>query len=70
MTSIAVVGVAQVLRPSPGGSASRDIMAALGTTVGGVPLVLVFALLVAVGSWFLIQRSAVGRGSGRPAPIP
>lgn len=62
VTSIAVVGVAQVLRPSPGGSGGRDVMGALGTTIGGVPLVLVFALLVSVGAWLLIGRSAVGRG--------
>lgn len=62
VTSIAVVGVAQVLRPSPGGSATGDIMLALGTTIGGVPLVLVVALVLAGALWFVIQRTGLGRG--------
>ncbi|MDO7883383.1 ATP-binding cassette domain-containing protein [Salinibacterium soli] len=62
VTSIAIVGVAQVLRPSPGGSATGDIMTAIGTTIGGVPLVLVVAVVVSVLIWFIIQRTGLGRG--------
>ncbi|MGX5682856.1 ATP-binding cassette domain-containing protein [Schumannella luteola] len=62
VTSIAIVGVAQVLRSSPGGSATSDIMTAIGTTIGGVPLVLVVAIGVSVLIWFVIQRTGLGRG--------
>jgi len=62
VTSIAVVGTAQVLRPQPGGSSTDDIMTAIGTTIGGVPLVLVLAVVIAVGLWFVIKRTRLGRG--------
>ena len=62
VTSIAIVGVAQVLRPAPGGSATGDIMTAIGTTVGGVPLVLIVSLAVTVAIWYIIQRTGLGRG--------
>lgn len=62
VTSIAIVGVAQVLRSSPGGSATGDIMTALGTTIGGIPLVLVVAVGIAVFLWFVIGRTGLGRG--------
>ncbi|HAN24587.1 MAG TPA: hypothetical protein DCP95_08450, partial [Microbacterium ginsengisoli] len=62
VTSIAVVGAAQVLRPSPGGSASNDIMVLIGTAVAGIPLVLAIAIVLAVVMWFVIQRTRLGRG--------
>jgi ribose transport system ATP-binding protein len=62
VTSIAIVGVAQVMRPAPGGSATGDIMTAIGTTIGGVPLVLVIALAIAGALWWAIQRTTMGRG--------
>ncbi|RXZ51682.1 ATP-binding cassette domain-containing protein [Agromyces binzhouensis] len=62
VTSIAIVGAAQVLRPAPGGSATGDIMTAIGTTIGGVPLVLVIALAIAGTLWWVIQRTTLGRG--------
>lgn len=62
VTSIAVVGAAQVLRPNPGGSATPEIMTALGTTIGGIPLVLALAVVIALGLWFLITRTGLGRG--------
>ncbi len=62
VTSIAVVGLAQVLRPFPGGSATPEIMTAIGTTIGGVPLVLIIALGIAVGLWWMITRTGLGRG--------
>ena len=62
VTSIAVVGIAQVLRPAPGGSATGDIMAAIGTVIAGVPVVLMVAVVIAVGLWFVIQNTGVGRG--------
>lgn len=62
VTSIAIVGAAQVLRSSPGGSATGDIMTAIGTTIGGIPLVLVLAVGVAALIWFIVQRTGLGRG--------
>ena len=62
VTSIAIVGAAQVLRPSPGGSATSDIMTGLGTTIAGIPLVLAVALALAVAIWVIVQRTGLGRG--------
>lgn len=62
VTSIAVVGVAQVLRPAPGGSATGDIMAAVGLVIAGVPVVLMIAVTAAVVLWVVIERTALGRG--------
>ncbi len=61
VVSIAVLGVAQVLRPSPGGSTTAEIMSILGTTIAGVPLLLLLALAVAVGTWVVLQRTHFGR---------
>ena len=62
VTSIAVVGVAQVMRPAPGGSATGDIMAAVGLVVAGVPVVLMIAVIIAVALWYVIERTTLGRG--------
>ena len=62
VTSIAIVGVAQVLRPSPGGSATSDIMTGLGTTIAGIPLVLAVAIALAIAVWLVVQRTGLGRG--------
>ncbi|UYN82664.1 MAG: ATP-binding cassette domain-containing protein [Microcella sp.] len=62
VTSIAVVGVAQVLRRAPGGSATGDIMAAIGTVIAGIPVVLMIAVILAVALWFVIERTNLGRG--------
>lgn len=62
VTSIAVVGIAQVLRPAPGGSATGDIMAAVGLAIAGVPVVLMIAVIIAVALWYVIERTTLGRG--------
>lgn len=62
VSSIAILGVAQVLRKSPGGSASMDLMTQLGTTVAGVPMVLIVALVITGLLWWVIQRTGLGRG--------
>lgn len=62
VTSIAVLGIAQVLRPFPGGSAKGDLLTTLGLAIAGIPVVLAVAVAVAVLLWFAIQRTAVGRG--------
>ncbi len=61
VTSIAVVGTAQVLRPYPGGDATPDIMTGIGTAVAGIPMVLMLAVGLAVVIWFVIQRTDLGR---------
>lgn len=61
VTSIAVLGLAQVLRPSPGGAAKGDLLTYLGLAIAGVPVVLAVAVVVAVGMWFVIQRTGAGR---------
>ncbi len=62
VTSIAIVGLAQVLRPQPSDTATDTIMTAIGTTVGGVPLILIVALVIAVVVWFIVGRTRLGRG--------
>jgi ribose transport system ATP-binding protein len=62
VTSIAIVGLAQVLRPQPSNTATDAIMTAIGTTVAGIPLILVVSLLIAVVLWFVIGRTRLGRG--------
>ncbi|MFE7844205.1 ATP-binding cassette domain-containing protein [Microbacterium sp. NPDC057407] len=62
VTSIAVLGLAQVLRPYPGGSADGDLLTTLGLAVAGIPVVLAIAVGVAVALWFVIQRTGPGRG--------
>ena len=70
VTSIAIVGAAQVLRSSPGGSATGDIMTALGTTIGGIPLVLVVAVGLAVLIWIDHRSAPVSAAASGPrAPI-
>ena len=61
VTSIAIVGIAQVLRPQPSGTAAPDISVLIGTTVGTIPLILIVALAVAVALWLVVQRTKVGR---------
>ncbi|GAA1680142.1 ATP-binding cassette domain-containing protein [Microbacterium lacus] len=62
VTSIAVLGIAQVLRPFPGGSADGGLLTTLGLAVAGIPIVLAIAVAVAVALWFVIQRTGPGRG--------
>ena len=62
VTSIAVVGTAQVLRPNPGGSATGAIMTGIGTTIAGLPLVLVLAIAISIAMSFVIKRTGLGRG--------
>lgn len=62
VTSIAIVGIAQVLRSAPGGSASGDIMLALGAAIGGVPVVLIVAIALSAAIWAIVQRTGLGRG--------
>lgn len=62
VTSIAVLGIAQVLRPFPGGSAGSELLTTLGLAVAGIPLVLALAVVVAVVLWAIIQRTSIGRG--------
>ncbi|MFB2579894.1 ATP-binding cassette domain-containing protein [Herbiconiux sp. P15] len=62
VSSIAVLGGAQLLRPQPGGQASTDLMTALGTAIAGIPLVLVVAVVIAVLLWLGLNNTGLGRG--------
>lgn len=62
VSSIAVLGIAQVLRPYPGGSAGGELLTTLGLAIAGVPVVLAIAVGVAIAMWFVIQRTGPGRG--------
>ncbi|MCS5720722.1 ATP-binding cassette domain-containing protein [Herbiconiux sp. CPCC 203407] len=62
VSSIAVLGGAQLLRPQPGGQASADLMTALGTAIAGIPLVLVVAVVIAVLLWLGLGNTSLGRG--------
>jgi len=62
VTSIAVVGTAQVLRPYPGGSATKEIMTGIGTTIAGIPVVLLLAIAVSIAMSIIIKRTGLGRG--------
>jgi len=61
VSSVAVLGMAQILRPAPDGSATNAILTALGTTVATVPVLLIAALVVAGLVTFGLQRTSAGR---------
>lgn len=61
VTSIAVVGTAQVMRPYPDGSSTPEIMTAIGTAIAGIPVVLMVAVGLAVAGWYVLSRTALGR---------
>ncbi|GAA1031677.1 hypothetical protein GCM10009557_27740 [Virgisporangium ochraceum] len=61
VTSIGALGVAQLLRPLPGGQAGDTLLATGGTTVAGVPMVFVVVVLVAVAGHALVRRAQMGR---------
>lgn len=62
VTSIAVLGFAQLLRPEPGGQATQELMTALGSAVANVPVVLMLTIVIAILLWLVIGRSQFGRG--------
>lgn len=61
VSSVAVLGMAQVLRPEPDGTASGSIMTALGTTVATVPVLLMVAIGFAGLIAFGLARTPPGR---------
>ena len=61
VSSVAVLGMAQILRPEPDGSATDAILIALGATVATVPVLLIIALVVAGLVTFGLQRTPAGR---------
>lgn len=62
VSSIAIVGVAQILRPEPTHAVSPDVAELVGSMVLNVPVVLVMAIIVAIVVQFLIARTGLGRG--------
>ncbi|MDP9843019.1 ATP-binding cassette domain-containing protein [Streptosporangium lutulentum] len=61
VSSIGVLGLAQLLRPLPGGQAGDTLLSLLGTTLGGVPMVFVLAVVVGVLAHVVIRRTRAGR---------
>ncbi|MDG4770212.1 ATP-binding cassette domain-containing protein [Solwaraspora sp. WMMD792] len=61
ITGIGVLGVAQLLRPLPGGAASGALRTLLGTTIAGVPLTFLVAVVAGVAGHLLLRRSRLGR---------
>ncbi|WP_161605349.1 ATP-binding cassette domain-containing protein [Pimelobacter simplex] len=62
VSSVAVLGLSQVMRPQPGGAAGLDALNLLGATVASVPMLLVLGLLVTAAVAHVLQRTALGRG--------
>ncbi|UUW91476.1 ATP-binding cassette domain-containing protein [Pimelobacter simplex] len=62
VSSVAVLGLAQVLRPQPGGAAGLDVLNLLGATIATVPVLLVLGLLVTAGMAQVLQHTSLGRG--------
>lgn len=62
VSSVAVLGIAQVMRSEPDGAATEAIMTALGTTVATVPVLLMIAVVCAGGVAFALARTPAGRG--------
>jgi ribose transport system ATP-binding protein len=61
VTSIGVLGVAQLLRPLPAGQAGDTLLSALGTTVGSVPMIFVLVVVVSVLAHLVVRRAQLGR---------
>jgi ribose transport system ATP-binding protein len=61
VTSIGAVGIAQLLRPLPGGQATDGILSALGTTLGPVPVIFIVAVGLGVAVHAVLRRGALGR---------
>ncbi|MFD2415089.1 ATP-binding cassette domain-containing protein [Amycolatopsis pigmentata] len=61
VTSIGVLGIAQLLRPLPGGQAGDALLSLLGTTFGSLPLVFVLTVVVGVLAHVVVRRTRAGR---------
>lgn len=61
ISSIAVVGLARILRESPGGFASPEVLDLLQWRYGFIPLLFPIAIAIAIALWFLIGRTRTGR---------
>lgn len=62
VSSIAIVGIAQILRPEPTFAVSADVAELVGSMILNIPVVLVIAIIVALVVQFVIARTRLGRG--------
>lgn len=62
VSSIAIVGIAQILRPEPTFAVSADVAELVGSMIFNIPVVLVIAIIVALVVQFVIARTRLGRG--------
>ncbi len=60
--SIALLGVALLLRPTPDGYLRRDVTSAFKTAFGPIPAVFIVVVLVTVGMEIVLRRSRFGIG--------
>lgn len=66
-TFMGIQAVSLILRPTPGGLISGDVLDAIGTRVAGIPLMFLLAVAIAVMLEFLLFRHRLGfvfRGLG------
>jgi ribose transport system ATP-binding protein len=61
-TFIALQGVAQLLRPDPGGVIQSSYISTMQKSVGFVPIVFVVAIVVAIGCELALRRTRLGVG--------
>jgi ribose transport system ATP-binding protein len=61
VTSIGALGIAQLLRPLPGGQAGNGILSALGTSAGPVPVIFIVAVMLGAAVNLVLRRGALGR---------
>lgn len=62
VSSIGIVGIAQILRPEPTFAVSDEVAELVGLMILNVPLVLVIAIVVALVVQFVVTRTRMGRG--------
>jgi ribose transport system ATP-binding protein len=57
---VVIQGISVLLRPAPAGSISTDVIAAIQTNIGDVPVAFVLAVLLAIGLEFALRYSRWG----------
>ncbi|SPF80246.1 ABC transporter permease [Pseudoprimorskyibacter insulae] len=61
-TASVLVGLALILRPTPGGAIDYDLADAMTLDLGGVPSSLILGALVVVAFWLPLRRTGLGMG--------
>ena len=61
-TASVFVGLAMLLRPTPGGAINYTLAGAMTLDVLGIPTALIIALIIVFGFWFPFRRTGLGLG--------